>query len=187
MLKEKRLNLGQSFSELHTPEQSKPNFLVAIFFFFPKSYQIERSFWRKINAAPVCFGTKDDRFGRFKVQVGGSIEDVKLVHLYGWSTCSTTALRWTRWGCAGRPRYIYILITNSSNDILLPVAGNTTYKIPGYNCNSSEIVLDGFPKPISLSSDQELRLWHHEDYSNDGREYNNGKSTSCTDVFVKYL
>ncbi|XP_067023808.1 uncharacterized protein, partial [Acropora muricata] len=43
--------------------------------------------WRKLNSAPVCFGAKDNQFGRFRVEVGGSIQAVKLVHLSGQVNC----------------------------------------------------------------------------------------------------
>jgi len=143
--------------------------------------------WRKLNSAPVCFGAKDNQFGRFQVEVGGSIQAVKLVHLSGQVTCDVYNNAWSKWGCA-RPdlvQYIMVALTNESNTILLPTDQRYYYTIPGYDAQSSEIVFSGFPNPLHMSSDGELRLWYGEDLENSGEDNNDG--TSCTDVFAKYL
>ncbi|XP_074610015.1 uncharacterized protein LOC141864170 [Acropora palmata] len=144
--------------------------------------------WRKLNSAPVCFGAKDDQFGRFQVEVGGSIQAVKLVHLSGQVTCDHRQVNASsKWGC-GPPfsvLLINVFLTNASNTILLPMSQSSRYTIPGYDAQSSEIVFSGFPNPLHLSSDKELRLWYGEDL----RDYaeNDNAGTSCTDVFAKYL
>ena len=55
--------------------------------------------WRKLNVAPVCFGSKDDQFGRFNVEVGGSVEAVKLIHVSGWVNCDVVYHPSLNWGC----------------------------------------------------------------------------------------
>ncbi|XP_044182757.1 uncharacterized protein LOC122963385 [Acropora millepora] len=143
--------------------------------------------WRKLNSAPVCFGAKDNQFGRFQVEIGGSIQAIKLVHLSGYVTCDSRPISRSNWGCAGqhRVRNIALFLTNASNTILLPMGQSSPYTIPGYDEQSSEIVFSGFPNPLHLSSDKELRLWYSEDLV-DQSEHDNG-GTSCTDVFAKYL
>ena len=37
--------------------------------------------------APLCFGTRDDQFGKFSSPYSGKLASVKLVHLYGNVTC----------------------------------------------------------------------------------------------------
>ncbi|XP_074624243.1 uncharacterized protein LOC141882174 [Acropora palmata] len=140
--------------------------------------------WRKLNSAPVCFGAKDSQFGHFQVEFGGSIEAVKLSHLYGQVSCGGG---WMKWGCAGSAKSLSVFVTNASNSILLPMvkASLYLYNLPGYHSDSSEVVFNDYPSPLQLSSGQELRLWFSEDYYNYYESDNGG--TSCADVFAKYL
>ena len=133
----------------------------------------------------MCFGAKDNQFGRFRVEFGGSIEAVKLVHLSGQVSCSQHANFWSKWGCSAKKNIIFVFLTDASNAILLPMSQNSRYTIPGYDAQSSEIVFSGFPNPLHLSSGQELRMWYEEDLKNDS-EFDNGGKT-CADVFGKYL
>ncbi|XP_074624240.1 uncharacterized protein LOC141882173 [Acropora palmata] len=140
--------------------------------------------WRKLNLAPVCFGAKNDRFGRFQVEFGGSVEAVKLVHISGLLTCGTG---WWKWGCYGSDTasYLNVFVTNALNSILLPIGTKNRYTISGYHSNSSEIVFNGFPTPLQLSPGEELRLWLNHDLDN-YMEADNGGAT-CADVFAKYF
>ena len=144
--------------------------------------------WRKLNSNPVCFGAKGNQFGRFRVEVGGSIQAVKLAHLTGQVTCNRRQVNaWSKWGC-GTPNsvlLIHVFLTDASNTILLPMGQSSPYTIPGYDAQSNEIIFSGFPNPLHLSSDGELRLWYEEDLRDQTENDNAGKS--CTDVFAKYL
>ena len=133
----------------------------------------------------MCFGAKDNQFGHFQVEFGGSIEAVKLVHLSGQVSCYQAGNVSSKWGCDGKTNIIFVFLTDASNTILLPMGQNSSYTIPGYDSQSSEIVFSGFPNPLHLSSGQELRMWYEEDL-NDKSESDNG-GTSCADVLVKYL
>ena len=132
----------------------------------------------------MCFGAKDNQFGHFQVEIGGSIEAVKLFHLYGLVSCGGGGMKW---GCAGSAKSLSVFVTNASNSILLPVvkASLYLYNLPGYDSDSFEVVFNDFPSPLQLSSGQELRLWFSEDYYN-YYEFDNG-GTTCADVFAKYL
>ena len=143
--------------------------------------------WRKLNSVPVCFGAKNNQFGRFQVEVGGSIQAVKMVHASGQVSCAKHQVSWSNWGCDGQHRvpYIAVFLTDASNTILLPIHQTTPYIIPGYDAKSTEIVFIGFPTPLHLSSDKELRLWYWEDLED--RSENDNSGTSCTDVFAKYF
>lgn len=57
--------------------------------------------WQKLNTAPVCFGAKGDNFGSFEVEIGGSVNSVKLVHVAGEVTCiwSDGNNAWSKFGC----------------------------------------------------------------------------------------
>ena len=137
----------------------------------------------------MCFGAKGNQFGRFQTEVGGTIQTVKLVHLFGQVTCDGRNNAWSKWGC-GPPHYsdldIFVFLTNASNATVLPMGKSShCYTIPGYDAQSSEIIFNDFPNPLHLSSDEELRLWYGEDLKDYAESDNNG--TSCTDVFAKYL
>ena len=175
-----------------TNEQLQPRILllcpVALkLFFFNVFHVLTETPWRKLNSAPVCFGAKDNKFGRFQVEVGGSIQAIKLVHLSGYVTCDFSPSSRSNWGCVRqhRVRNIALYLTNASNTILLPMGQTSHYTIPGYDEQSSEIVFSGFPNLLDLSSDKELRLWYWEDLVDQSEGDNGG--TSCTDVFAKYL
>ena len=135
----------------------------------------------------MCFGVRDDQFGRFDVEVGGSLDAVKLVHLSGLVNCNINQNnKSSKWGCRPDTRKIHVVITNTSNIVLLPHAGiNSPYTIPEYGPNSSEIVFSDFPNPLYLSSGQDLRLWHLHDLNDDTPGKRAGKS--CANVFAKYM
>ena len=66
-----------------TNKQSQPRIVLLYpvsleLFFFNVFHVLIETPWRKLNSAPVCFGAKDNQFGRFQVEVGGSIQAVKL-------------------------------------------------------------------------------------------------------------
>ena len=151
-----------------------------------ETYLFLESPWRRLNSAPVCFGAKDNQFGHFQVEFGGSLEAVKLVHLSGLVSCSGGKNKGTKWGCGGKDagKYIRVFITDTSKIILLPMAKHKRYIIPGYDSNSAEIVFNGFSNPLYLSSGQELQVWFAEDLYDRGEDNNGG--TSCADVYAKY-
>ena len=142
----------------------------------------------------MCSGTKGDKSGNFSAPAG-KLAAIKLVYLYGYVSCSTfVSSYWSYWGCGVDPRnaknthrQVNVVITNSSNHILLPpnqIIGDVTnkwYTIPGYNSLSPELVLSVFLNPISVPSNQVLRLWYGEDLTNQSEGDNGG--TVCTDVY----
>ena len=101
-------------SRRRTNKQSQPRILLLCpvsldLFFFNVFHVLTETPWRKLNSAPVCFGAKDDQFGRFQVEVGGSIQAVKLVHLSGQVTCNRYQVNGSsKWGCG--PPYSVLLI-----------------------------------------------------------------------------
>ena len=150
------------------------NFIFCFFYIEPP--------WRKLNTAKVCFGAKDNQFGKFVIEVGRSAKSVKLVHLSGSVHCNKWQYNDHKWGC--RNIGIGTMLTTSSNAILLPNNQNGAwYKLPGSTYNSPEIVFTDLKNPLILSSGQELRIWYGEDLLNSGEDDNNG--TTCADVYAK--
>ena len=145
----------------------------------------------KLNAPKthVCFGAKDDQFGRFWIPVSGSLEAVKLVHVSGTVTCGNkNSSNWSFWGCGivNTLETITTVITNSSDYILLPQNQHLGFKIPGYHSNSSQLVYPDFQPPLQVSSGQEMRLWYSEDWNVNGDESNNAGLT-CADIYATIL
>ena len=152
--------------------------------------------WLKLNLSPVCFGAKGDQFGNFTAPAG-RLAAIKLVWRYGYVSCDLGGVTtfWSFWGC-GDYRLnsinsrIYVVITNSSNHILLPPnqfigdINSQWYTIPGYNSLSPELVLSVFLNPISVPSNQVLRLWYVEDLAKQHVRDNGGRV--CADVYSIY-
>ena len=147
--------------------------------------------WQKLNTVPVCFGAKDDQFGSFKVEIDGSVNSVKLVHVSGEVTCTKwwlwgpAADAWSKFGCIKASLELNTLITTATNDILLPESQESSYTLPGYHPDSTEIVFTNISTPLRLSSGQQLRVWYGEDLRNVSEHDNEGRS--CVDVYAKYM
>lgn len=148
--------------------------------------------WQKMNTAPVCFGAKGDQFGEFEVEIGGSVDSVKLVHVSGDVTCAVFdifggANARSKFGCQKSSSELYTFITTANNDILLPESREfpSKYTLQGYHPDSSEIVFTNISTPLRLSSGQQLRVWYGEDLM-DETEHDNSGST-CVDVYAKYM
>ena len=142
--------------------------------------------WLKLNLSPVCFGAQGDQFGNFTAPAG-RLAAIKLVWRNGYVSCYTSVTSyWSYWGCNDNPvtgPRVNVVITNLSNHILLPpnqLIDDVTshwYKNPGYNSLSPELVLSVFLNPISVPSNQVLRLWYGEDLSDESeRGRQRGKS-----------
>ena len=144
--------------------------------------------WQKMNTFPVCFGAKDDQFGEFEVEIGGSVDSVKLVHISGDVTCAWFpgfANAWSKFGCHKSSSELFTFITTANNDILLPESREfpSRYTLQGYHPDSTEIVFTNILNPLRLSSGQQLRVWYGDLV--DESEYDNSGST-CVDVYAKY-
>ncbi|XP_068691264.1 uncharacterized protein [Montipora foliosa] len=151
--------------------------------------------WRKMNFAPVCFGAKNQEFGRFSVHYvsGGKLSAVKLVHLYGYVTCDSRHVSyWSYWGCGDyySGDKIAVVITTATNHVLLPQSqfivaqGAKWSKVPGYTSVSPELELSFF-NPYSVQSGQKLRLWYGEDLMNVSEGDNGGRA--CVDIYAIYI
>ena len=156
--------------------------------------------WQKVNVAPVCFGAKDNQFGRFHVPPG-RLAAIKLVHLYGYVSCYTPGnLWWSYWGCGENPwsglkNQVNVVITTSANQDILPPSeflGDKKllkklkwHKIPGFNSLSPELVLSVMSTPYWIADNHELRVWYGEDLVNSSEEDNGG--TVCADVYALFV
>ena len=142
----------------------------------------------------MCFGARDNRFGKFLVPSSGKLASVKLVHVYGYVACARGAIYQSYWGCgqhSSLKNHVDAVITTSGGSVLLPSSQFITDKthkwslIPGYNSLSPELVLSAFSSPPSVTRGQELRLWYGEDLANSSESSNGG--TSCCDVYARLI
>ena len=166
---------------------------ITLYLFYYLLFPSDR--WRKLNSGPVCFGARDNQFGRFYIPPGGgSVGAIKLVHLYGYVSCDTRySIHWSYWGCAyhgGIQQRVSVAITTSGNHVLLPASqlgpdpGLWT-TIPGYDSQSPELVLSFFSHPRPMTSGEELRLWYGEDLASRTEEDNGGRV--CCDVYALFI
>ena len=143
----------------------------------------------------MCFGARDDQFGKFFVPSSGKLASVKLVHVYGYVTCDTNkAYHWSYWGCgkhSSLTNHVDTTVTTSDGQVLLPSSQfitDVTHKwslIPGYNSLSPELVLSAFSNPPNVTGGQELRLWYGEDLANSSEADNGGKS--CCHIYARFI
>ena len=150
--------------------------------------------WQKINTSPVCFGTKNNQFGKFCAPYGGKLAAVKLVYLHGYVTAvnAPTPPQWSFWGCGNRPSVInHINVVITSDSIILSPRQFFTLgrgkwpEIPGYNSFSAEINLSFISGSHSVHAGKHLRLWYGEDYLNWTESNNDGRV--CCDVYALYV
>lgn len=157
--------------------------------------------WRKVNYSPVCFGARKHQFGRFFMPFSGRLAAIKLVHLYGYVSCSKhgNVNHWSYWGCGYSfsltRDMVNVVITTSSNHIILPpdqfltrsgsLRSGKWHEILGYNSWSPELVFSVFSHPLWVSSGQQLRVWNGEDLV-DYLETDNGGRVCC-DVYARYV
>ena len=136
----------------------------------------------------MCFGARDNSYGKFSIHKAGKISAFKLAHRSGSVSCLPEAEKGTNWGC-NYTDYIGQIcthITDASNvrlvnNLILGLHG--CYQLPGFDHNSPEIELS-LSSPIGVSSGQEFRIWYAEDLKNKHDDDNHGKS--CVDVYGFY-
>ncbi|KAL9983049.1 hypothetical protein ACROYT_G005173 [Oculina patagonica] len=144
--------------------------------------------WFKANSNKVCFGAKDDSYGKFNMPLDGTVVSLKLVYVSGYVACQTQTLPYgSNWGCT-EETLLTTLVTNDRNEVVFPrYRQSKAYKIPGQNFNSPELVFKILPRLLRLNvaAGEEFRIWYRQDLLN-GSESNNAGQT-CTDVYVLYV
>ena len=152
------------------------------------SFFVPVSGWLKINTEVLCFGAKNDSYGKFSIHKAGKISAFKLAHRSGSVSCLPGAAKGTNWGCRHKSYIGQICthITDASNVVLvnnLDSSAHGCYQLPGFDHNSPEIELS-LSSPIGVRAGQEFRIWYGEDLYNKDDSDNHGKS--CVDVYGFY-
>ena len=150
--------------------------------------------WKKINNESVCYKAKDSH-GSFRITKQGLIHTFKLVHQRGSLKCAPKYPA-TFWGCT-HPSYdnqTLSTVITYENKSVLPLAEyrgahctKYSYKIEGIDVNSTELLFNHLPSPISVSNGQVFKIWYNEallHISNDCAKDNSGEI--CVDVYALY-
>ena len=149
--------------------------------------------WKKINNETVCYEAKNSH-GGFRITKQGLIHTFKLVHQRGSLKCAQHKPA-TFWGCS-HPVYsdqtLTTVITYENNSVL-PLAqyrdGDCTkysYKMEGMDVNSTELLFNLLPSPISVSSGQVFKIWYTEALLNKRLCYKDNSGKICVDVYALY-
>ena len=148
--------------------------------------------WRKANTSPVCFGARNNQFGRFSVPSSGKLAAIKLVHLYGFVSCDIRYnTDWSFWGCSGFRNRVNVVIANAANHIILPpnqfiLNSSKWSKVPYYNAPfAPELVFSVFSHPRWVKKGQQFHVWYGEDLTNYTEHDNGGRV--CCDVYALYV
>ena len=148
----------------------------------------------------VCFGSKDDSYGAFRVLVPGRIITFKLTYLNGSVSCYKNESSFkSNWGCRNS-KVLGITtmgthVTYSNKTRLLPKSEHlrgeadclqlSYYHLPWATIDSSELVFDNLSSPSAVTTNEEFQVWFGEDLFNCG-DYDNGVEKTCARVYGLY-
>ena len=136
-----------------------------------------------MNGEKVCFGAKNDSYGKFKITSTGFIRALKLEYISGFVTCNKDNVPYgSHWACKKGSK-IATIVTNADCEVIFPhYYQNQAYILPGYHENSSELVFNRVSAPLRVVAGDEYRIWYHEDFVNGEEDNNNGRT--CVDVYT---
>ena len=165
-------------------------FIFLLLFFFLHFL----SDWKKINHETVCYEAKNSH-GSFRITKQGLIHTFKLVHRRGSLKCAQH-IPATFWGCPHDNYGDQTLSTviTYENKSVLPLAEyrdhgyckKYSYKIKGIDVNSTELLFDRLPSPISVSNGQVFKIWYTEALLNKHNCYKDNSGKICIDVYALY-
>ena len=141
--------------------------------------------WSKVNKdGPVCFGAKNNSYGKFDLHTSGGIAALKLTHISG-AVSNGRNNGGANWGSPSRK--IRTIVTNERNKVLLPENYHlfypNAYTLEGYRSTSPEIVFRlASVSPAHDPVTKVLKIWFVEDLFDYSQKDNSGET--CADVFV---
>ena len=150
---------------------------------------------KKINNESVCYKAKDSH-GSFRITKQGLIHTFKLVHRRGSLKCEPNTPA-TFWGCTDssfRDQTLSTVITYE-NESVLPLAeyrdgvsgcSKYSYKIEGIDVNSTELLFNRLPSPISVSNGQVFKIWYNEALLSQTSCARDNTGEICVDVYALY-
>lgn len=149
------------------------------------------SAWR-LQASNICFLTKGDQPGFFKLKQGGELVAMKLQHKSGVVSCLATHFN-SNFGCNNRGktwysyRHISTFVTDDARNVIFPAMTKIDRgftQLPGYNANSKFLVFTNYATPMFARRGQDLKIWYGEDLFDSFEGDNQGRT--CVDVYAKF-
>lgn len=144
-----------------------------------------------LQATDMCFGAKDDSYGKFNITHNGRLVSLRFRHKKGTVTCNNERSPvGSRWGCWKFPESINIAITTGmTSNFNQPVISkdvinetNYKYKLPGFDGNSPVLTITGYNQTVQAG--EELRVWYNQDLNNHSEDNNDGMS--CADIYAVF-
>lgn len=142
-------------------------------------------------ALNICYGSKGNDYGAFRIQNDAIITSVKLEHVSGLISCdvNTPTFGSGIWTCSDDSNLLTTFITNIKNEIIFPpgvtlqeltkqikISDSSVYKL-----TEKDMV---YNSPIlAVAANTELRIWNANDLASDISDQNNG-GTHCVNVYV---
>ena len=164
------------------------------FFYYYYFFLHFLSDWKKINHETVCYEAKNSH-GSFRITKQGLIHTFKLVHRRGSLKCAQH-IPATFWGCPldNYGDQTLSTVITYENKSVLPLAEyrdhgyckKYSYKIKGIDVNSTELLFDRLPSPISVSNGQVFKIWYTEALLNKRRCDDDNSGKICVDVYALY-
>ncbi|EDO30891.1 predicted protein [Nematostella vectensis] len=149
--------------------------------------------WIQFTSSPVCFGSRDSRFARFRVPTTGFLSSIKLSRVSGYISCDLNNPKGANfWGCLdyeGKPMYLNTIITDAVDRIRMPETKHFTsmrekaYNIPGISPLSQDLLFPMMDTPLNVYAGQYLRAWFGLDFE-DIELFNEGEV--CVLVYGLY-
>ena len=138
-----------------------------------------------MNRGEVCFGAKNDSYGKFTFTSNGTVVALKLVYISGFVTCNKYTVPYgSHWACREEGN-IRTVLTNGTNGVIFPqIFKEKAYVLPGYLGNSSELVFNILSPPLRVATGDEYRIWYNDDLVDKKEDDNDG--ITCLDVYARY-
>ncbi|XP_048578485.1 uncharacterized protein LOC116602624 [Nematostella vectensis] len=169
--------------------------IVLVGHFTVSAVKADEGSWKKINTIPVCFGAKNNNYGKFQPTRHGFLAAVKLVHRTGYVANDPDQRYRSYWGSNREPYDLDNLVTNTRNEVIFPLTGvrymdvsdpARWYNMDAFNALSNELVLQhGFGQGYYVGPESMLRVWYGEDLYKYGESNNVG--TECVDVYGYFI
>ena len=119
-----------------------------------------------------------------KLKREGLLKGIKLEHISGDLTCSTSPQSRNLWGCDAA---VMSIVTDANNEVVFPanIDNPHLFKVPGFDAKTSQsLVFTNHAYPNFFIKGQELRIWYTEDLIDYTTSDNDGKH--CVKVYAKF-
>ena len=160
----------------------KKNLSKSIFYF-----RFSTAPFELLTSEPICYTGKDNGFASFTIPQDSRVKAFKLVHVSGAIYCSGPSVGKkpiSTWGCNhwafAEDRFL-TMISNANNRVIIPPEKISL--VPGQDKYGKELFLKA-DEPLEFRRNEELRVWHSEDFHNVTTHDNTG--LQCIRVYAEF-